>query len=352
MALRGFVLLSTLLFFSRALVACTGETGAPVAVSTAIPSVDRTVPPHGAPDRGDDPAVVAIGVGGQAACSGALVAPDVVLTARRCVVAMLPSACPAGGPQVVTSLAPESLRILVGDKVTSADERARGKEIATPSGDVLCGADIALVFLDTPIDEVQPLTVRATGAAKGDHVRTVSFDGSGGGRAADKLVRDHLPVIDVSKAELEIGEACDTGAGGPALDEATAEVVGVASRAPAQCADADARDIYTRADVFASFIGAALAIHGATGASAALATGARNGKEKTKKGAIDVGAGCLRADDCAAGVCVTQGSRAYCSRTCDSHDRCPPRFRCKKASGGGGQVGGGQGAQEGQVCVQ
>jgi hypothetical protein len=258
----------------------------------------------------------------------------------------------------VTALAPQSLHILVGDKVTSTEDRALGREIMTPPGDALCGADIALVFLDTPIDEVQPLSVRATGAARGDHLRTVGFSRLGGKRAADKLVRDHLPVLDVAATELEIGEACDTHAGGPALDEATAEIVGVASRASSRCAGADARQVYTRTDAFASFIGEALAVHGGAGGAAAVASGSPKRNERTRKGPVDVGASCLRADDCAAGICVTQGPREYCSRACDAHDRCPAHFRCKKAGGGGqagqaGQAGqGGQASQGDHVCAQ
>ncbi|MDB4997114.1 MAG: hypothetical protein JWM74_4546, partial [Myxococcaceae bacterium] len=39
----------------------------------------------GVPDRGRDPAVVAIDVGGEGLCTGTLIAPNVVLTARHCV---------------------------------------------------------------------------------------------------------------------------------------------------------------------------------------------------------------------------------------------------------------------------
>jgi trypsin len=314
------------------LLACSGEMSTPVTSSTGAPSADQVLPPAGVQDRSDDPAVVAIDVGGRVVCSGALVAPDIVLTARRCVaVTALQTECPAGPSQIVTTLAPQSIRILVGDKVTSAQERARGREIVAPPGDVLCGADIALVLLDTPIDEIQPLSVRATGAARGDHLRTVGFVRLGGASVLDKLVRDHLAVFDATATELRIGEGCHTSAGGPAIDESTAEIVGVASRGGGStCTGGSHFDVYTRADAFLWFVGDALARSGFVASS----SGSTKGKEKTKKGPVDMGANCARGDDCAAGVCVTAGSQEYCSRTCDPHDRCPARFRCKRPEKG------------------
>ena len=49
------------------------------------PSAEICRPVVGARDLGSDPAVVAIDWGGPIVCAGALVAEDVVLTARHCV---------------------------------------------------------------------------------------------------------------------------------------------------------------------------------------------------------------------------------------------------------------------------
>jgi hypothetical protein len=309
--------------------ACSGEIGAPPASSTVVPSADLAVPPIGIADRGDDPAVVAIDVGGQGFCSGTLVAPDVVLTARRCVAkASSQAPCAGGWPESASSLAPPSIRILVGDGMAALQERARGREVVVPSGDAVCGADIALVLLDTSIDEVLPLAVRATGAAKGDRLRTVDFPRFGSAAALDELVRDHVPVLDTTATELGIGEGCARAAGGPAIDESTGEIVGVASHGGASgCAGVGARHVYERTDATLPVIGEALA-------KSSAPVGPTTGKKKTKKGPIDVGANCVRAGDCAAGVCVTEGLQEYCSRTCDPNDRCPTHFRCQKTPAG------------------
>ncbi|HEY4014674.1 MAG TPA: trypsin-like serine protease [Polyangiaceae bacterium] len=305
--------------------ACSGGIGASPAPSSA-PTFLQATPLAGIPDRGDDPAVVAIDAGGPAVCTGTLIAPDAVLTSRRCVsVTSLASSCPDGGPAVVAMLAPESLRVLAGDTATGVEERARGRQVVIEDDAVACGDDVAVLLLDTPIDDIQPLAVRPTGAAQGDALRTVEYATIAGGSAPVRLVRDNALVTDVSPASLTVAEACAKGGGGPAIDEASVEVVAVASL-PAGCGAA-AAELYTRADVVLPFVADTLARD-------ALEPATSTGQEKTKKGDIDVGAACVRAEDCAAGVCVTDGQREYCSRTCDAHDRCPTHWRCQRSMEG------------------
>jgi hypothetical protein len=305
-------------------VACSGEVATPAASLRGAPNADEAIPPPGIPDRNADPAVVAIDVGGETLCSGTLVAPGVVVTAHHCVAVTAPGTrCPAAGTQIVGERAPSSLRILVGDDLAIAEERARGLDVLSPPGDELCGADIAMVLLDTPIEDVRPLSVRTAGAAEGDHLRAVGFARLGASSEPQKLVMDHLRVLATTATEFEIGEICDRDSGGPAIDESTGELVGVASRsAGAACAGAGAIDVYTRTDAFFPLIAQALTQASIVGSSTAA-------QEKTKKGPIDMGASCVNADDCAAGVCVTAPAQEYCSRTCDPHDHCPAHFRCQ-----------------------
>jgi hypothetical protein len=309
-------------------VSCSGDVGPPSG-SIAAPSADEIEPPVGVADRGEDPAIVALYDGEQAICSGALVASDVVLTSHRCVAKWMPVfPCDDGAPRPAAASSPGSLRILFADAAAPAQERARGSSISAPVGADACGADIALVLLDTPIDDVAPLPIRAVGAAKGDRVRTVGFENLGPSAPFAKIVRDHLPVIDATSTELKIGESCERGSGAAAIDESTGEIVGVASlRAGASCFGPMAFDVYTRTDAFISFVGDTLAKVSASGSVTI-------GRKKTRRGPIDLGANCARARDCAAGVCVTQKEEEYCSRSCGAHDHCPAHFSCQKSSGG------------------
>jgi hypothetical protein len=307
-----------LLLVSLVVAACSS---APPMPALAGPSIDRAAPLLGTPDRGADPPVVLLDVDGAGTCTGALLAPDVVVTARRCI--SLPAgdaACPAAGPQVAGTRDLTTIRVLVGDDAASATERARVRAALVPDGDVLCGADLAILELDATVDDVAPLVASATGAAVGDHVRTVAYaDGH-------KLVREHVPVAAVSSREISLAEApCDGPGGGPAIDEVTGQVVGVRSRSGPACSASDGYDVVTRVDAFMPLIERALAV-------AAVAHGSHLAKEK--KSPIDLGAACARGADCAAGVCVAYAGAQYCTRTCGPTDRCPPKTRCMASEEG------------------
>lgn len=300
-------------------------------------SVDETEIVRGVVSNGRDPAVVALRIGGQALCTGALVAKDVVLTARHCVSKSASAvACPPDGVQVYGDRPASSIEVLLGDQVDGQDAAARGREIVSPNGVTLCDADIALVVLDRPIKNVRPLGVRTTGVAKGDRVRAVGFGKRGDDLGAGvKLVREHVPVLAVRAAEFTVGEAtCQGDSGGPALDEATGEIVGVVSRGGPSCEGAGVHNIYTRADTFGWLVDAALARSGLSevpdGGDAGPKGAPRAGKDKPPS---DVGSACAAASDCAAGVCVREADKAYCSRACGNGDRCPTRFHCQKVEG-------------------
>src|SRR4029077_14243232 len=90
-------------------------------------SADQVEIVRGVPDRGRDPAVVAIDIGQTGLCTGTLIAPDVVLTARHCVARTVEQIdCPATQPQVGAERSAASLQILVGDEAGLASVVARG----------------------------------------------------------------------------------------------------------------------------------------------------------------------------------------------------------------------------------
>lgn len=317
---RSFVACAVLLVW----IACSGD-GTSLGSASQLPIADIALTPPGTNDRQHDPAVVALVVDGVVLCSGALIAPDVVLTEEHCVTNGEAESCPNEAGTVITARDPASLQVLVGEGVTGGEPGSFARDIIVPNGSNICLPDVALVILGEPIYEARPLKVRSTGAATGDHVRTSGFVVGDGG--AVKVVRDHVPIEVTSATQLRLEEACWSNPGNLALDESTGAIVGVESRAVGSaCSGPHARNAYARTDARFDFIAHAL--------EQAVAASTSTGQAREITGPVDLGSNCAHAADCAAGVCVSAGGRQYCSRMCAAHDRCPAKFRCLATSEG------------------
>jgi S1-C subfamily serine protease len=219
----------------------------------------------------DDPTHVTL-------CSGALVAPNLVLTARHCVSRAI-TATPAcdtrgeshNGMHLADDADPATIAIYVGAHVHVDRDpvRAHATHTLHPTGRVLCDADVAFLVLDRPLTDVTVLPLRLHGAVEsGDRVLPIGFGGGPANAIGNRVARVGSTVLTVGPAanadtgavlgprEFEVDEAtCRGDSGGPAIDERTGEIVGVVSRG-ASCS-APGNHVYTRVDAYAQLAAAA-----------------------------------------------------------------------------------------------
>lgn len=307
------------------LLACSGQPSSPIPTAAPKPDAATLVDVQpvvvGVADRGRDPAIVGIEVGGQLACSGVVIASNVVLTARSCTVTLTspPLACPAQGLQVESNLDPATLAVATGDDTQTLTLAAHGFELVIPLTGIVCDDDIAALIVDANLG-IPPVKPTKELPTTWRVARTVAFDSTG-----MKLLREYVPVIALSPAELEIAEiTCDGEIGGAAFDESGDGLIGIVSRSGSVCTGEGVHDIYTRIDVHQDLI------------QAALTEGLAQGGVKMKAAAkpdTDVGAPCASAADCSTGVCVeaTPGA-GYCSHRCGTVT-CPTGYHCTVAEG-------------------
>jgi hypothetical protein len=315
------------------------------------------------------PFAVGINIGGQGTCSGALIAPNLVLTARHCVSTLNTGELIQPTSQFNQNYTASSFGITTQAIMPQGSSGYRGaREVLYPASNRAVGNDIALIILSSnvPASEATPVTPGVQHAmyntkrnsslftAIGYGITGVGLNDSGTRRfRADMLVqcvngsRTYCsPVTDttgssgiapeefVASAGVCSGDSGSSAYEQPSLNAGAPVSLGVLSRGPGTSCD---QAVYSRTDSHKDFIikgGLRAATLGGYPAPAWTVPAAQDPEDKPYiPNSGKLGEACQLNDDCASKFCVQNSAGSTVARICTQAcvadpDNCPTGYVC------------------------
>lgn len=290
------------------------------------------------------------------ACTGTMIAPNLVLTARHCVArtdegaACRTDGTPVGAGKVYENRKASDLYVFIGkDRPSFGSGGPKpdgvGSQIIDDGSKTLCSHDVALVVLAEPIANVPISRIRLDGPpTPGEEFTAVGWGVTD--KSQDPAVRQQRDLvvdlvgpasesIGISAVEFEVGEGiCSGDSGGPGIAKATGAVIGIVSRGgngqnvegnpAAGCLGKDTRNIFSFPGGFKDLI---MQGFEAAGAEPWLEAGPDPRLAKP-------GTECTDAATCRSNSCLSVDTTKVCAPVDCKVDACPKNYECKTATDG------------------